>query len=140
MKKFMLTLVFLAFILPAVFTPIYAQDSNDRTSDVYYVNVSVEMIYPTYMGYVVLYRTQKGVAAIGIPNRWFSEAAGKAGIVQFPYGQDWPSMSVFYKDHEFSHLRLYVSRTKAHRTWGNMPLGTDISRFFPDDESFVLQF
>jgi hypothetical protein len=106
----------------------------------YYINVSVEKIYPTNQGYVVLYRTQRGIGTIGIPNRWFVEAAGRADVVRLPRGASWPTMSIFYNDGEFSHVRLYVHSHKSHTTWGSMPQGTNVSRFFPEEDTFDIQF
>ena len=131
MKKIIVLLVFLAIALPA-----FAQDNTD---DIYYVNVSIEKIYATRDGYIVRYRTQTGIATIGVPNSWFTEAAGRANMLNLPTGSSWPSMSVFYSNGEFTHLRLYLSRQKGHTTWGTIPQGTDVSRFFPE-EGFPLQF
>jgi len=134
MKKIIIALIFLAVI-----SPVFAQSNSDEDSDIYYINVSVEKIYPTSQGYIVQYRTQMGMATIGIPNSWFTEAAGRAGMMRLPSGSTWPSMSVFYSHGEFTHLRLYVS-ARGHNTWGSIPQGTDVSRFFSDDDSFQLKF
>ncbi|MCL2805744.1 MAG: hypothetical protein FWD26_07390 [Treponema sp.] len=131
MKKLIIVLFFLALI-----SPIFAEESPNM----YYVNVSVEKIFPSSQGYIVQYRGQTGIRTIGIPNVWFSEAAGKGDLVRLPTAKDWPTMSVFYNNGEFSHVRLYVSPVKAHQTWGSVPQGTDVSRFFPDGDTFKLQF
>ena len=134
MKKIIIALVFMALI-----SPVFAQ-SNSDVDDIYYFNVSIEKIYPTRDGYIVVYRTQTGVATVGIPNLWFSEAAGRAGMMNLPSGGSWPSMSVFYTNGEFSHLRLYVSRVKSHITWGTIPQGSDVSRYFQEEGTFKLEF
>ena len=134
MKNIIIALLFLAVI-----SPVFSQNNSDEHDDVYYVNVSVEKIYPTRQGYVIVYRTQMGMATIGVPNSWFSDAAGRAGMMRLPSGSTWPSMSVFYTNGEFSHLRIYVS-ARGHSTWGSIPQGTDVSRYFSEDESFKLKF
>jgi len=136
MRKIVVALIILAVISPAVF----AQNETDDGSGMYYVNVSVEKIYPTSQGYVIQYRTQRGFDYVGIPNRWFFEAAGKAGIIHNPVGSDWPTMSVFYNHGEFTHVRLYVNPSKGHLTWGSIPQGTDVSRFFSDEDTIQLKF
>ena len=137
MRKILIVLIFLAVISPVIF----AQDNADVDgAGVYYVNVSVERVFPTSQGYIVQYRTQRGFAYVGIPNRWFFDAAGKADIIYNPVGSDWPTMSVFYNHGEFTHVRLYLARGKGHFTWGSIPQGTDVSRFFSDEDTIKLQF
>jgi len=131
MKKIIIAVVFLMLI-----SPVFAQD----TTPFYYVNVSIEKIYSTSQGFIVMYRTQKGVETIGVPNRWFNESAGRADIVNLPSGFNWPTMSIFYREGEFSNVRLYVHRSKGHITWGNVPQGTDVSSYFPDGDTFDLKF
>lgn len=129
MKK--LIVVFFVF---AVVSPIFAQN-NIELPDLYYVNLHVERIYPSSKGYIVMYQKSTGeLGAVGIPNEWFANAAGKAEIVRLPPGVTWPTLTVFYANGEFSHVRLYVHRSKSHQTWGNIPQGTDTSRFFSEDQ------
>jgi len=136
MKKLIFVLVLFALIIP-----VFAQSNSSELPRVYYTNVPVERVIPTTQGYIIQYRsTSSIIATIGIPIDWFQSAASKADIVQLVSGHDWPSMSVFYKDGEFSHVRLYVHRSKAHTTWGSVPQGTDVSRFFGDGESFNIQY
>lgn len=134
MKKLIFLLILLVFI-----SPVFAQ-SNLENPSLYYVNVSIERIFPSNQGYVIQYRTQNGFATIGVPNSWFNDPAGRADMVRLPRGPNWPTMSIFYSDGEFSHVRLYVHAVKSHNTWGSIPQGTDVSRFFPEDESFNIQF
>jgi len=137
MKKLIIVLFFMALI-----APVFAQNnSGNKTSDIYYYNVTVEKIYPTATGYVIQYR--KGVnqiGIIGIPNEWFTEAGGKAELMKLPPGKNWPTLSVFYKGNQFSHVRLYVHQNKTHNTWGYITQGTDVARYFKDTDSFRLEF
>ena len=153
MKKIIIVLIFLALISP-VFAqqeeeradrrkadPFYAiNNTRNREENFYYVNVSVERIYPTKEGYVVQYvNSSSDVVAVGIPNEWLTNAAGRAEIVKLPMASDWPTMTVFYVDGKFSHVRLYVHPAKSHLTWGSVPQGADVGKFF-DKESLNLQF
>jgi len=134
MKKLIIFLFFMALI-----TPVFAQENV--ASDLYYYNVPVEKVYPSGEGYIVQYR--KGVnqiGIIGIPNEWFTEAGGKAELMKLPPGRNWPTMSIFYKAGKFSHVRLYVHHKKGHRTWGGIPQGIDVSRYFKDTDSFRIEF
>jgi hypothetical protein len=135
MKKIVIVLIFLAVI-----SPVFAQNKPDKDV-LYYINVPVERVFPSKDGYVVQYRSSSAiVATVGIPNDWFTDAAGCAELVRLSLASDWPTMSVFYKNGEFSHLRLYVHPAKSHTTWGNIPQGMDVSRFFMDKESFKLTY
>ena len=156
MKRFILVLVVLMLV-----SPIFAQNNSDEVNNMYYINVRVERIYPSSQGYVIQYlRSTGGLSTVGIPNEWFVDthnsgdqaagaaavslqytAAGRAEIMNLPAGRDWPSMSVFYVNGKFSHVRLYVHRNKSHPTWSNIPQGMDVSRFFSEDgESLNIQF
>jgi len=135
MKKLIFAVIFLAVI-----SPVFAQSNTNTETNMYYVNVSLEKVYPTNEGYILIYRTQRGMATIGIPNRWFVEAAGKAGVMKLPTGSSWPSLSIFYVDGEFSHVRLYVHPMRGHMSWGNMPLGANISSYFPEGDTLDIKF
>ena len=134
MKKLIIALVFAAAVLP-----VYAQYESGENPNTYYLNVTVEKIYPSNQGYIIQYRGHTRLFTVGIPNAWFGLPSSRADIVRLPGGANWPSMSVFYSDGEFSHVRLYVHPDKGHITWGNIPMGTDVSRFFNED-GIDLQF
>jgi len=135
MKKLIIVTIFLALI-----SPVFAQSISDgNESNMYYVNVPVERVYPTGKGYVVQYRKGMGVATVGIPNEWFTDAASKAELITLPRGATWPTMTVFYREGEFSHVRLYVHPAKSHPTWSSVSQSTDVSRYFESD-TIVLEF
>jgi len=131
----------IALFLTALITPVFAQSNTETRDSMYYINVPVERIIPTKTGYIIQYRSSGNtLAVIGIPNEWFTDAAGSAEMIKLPIASDWPTMSIFYVNGKFSHIRIYVHPAKSHRTWGNVPQGTDVSRFFTDKESFAIQY
>ena len=135
MKKIIFVLILLAG-----FSPVFAQNSGDRP-DIFYVNVPVERVYTTEFGYLVQYRRsglQMGM--IGIPMEWFAGPVSKAELINLGTGSSLPNMSIFYKDGEFSHVKLYVRRARGHETWANVPQYADVSRFFSDSETLDIQF
>jgi hypothetical protein len=135
MKK----LIVVLFIL-AVVSPIFAQQEEKRES-FYYINVPVEKIYPSNDGYIIMYRSGTTlITTIGIPNEWFYDAGGAAQMVKLPLASDWPTMTVFFSEGKFSHVRIYTHPHKSHSTWGSIPQGTDVSSYFGDKESFKLKF
>jgi hypothetical protein len=139
MKKLVITAVFLAAII--IGSPLSAQQiPPEQSSDFYYVNVTLEKVYPTRLGYILVYR--KGVnevGRVGIPNEWFTFAGAKAELITLPRGKNWPSLTVYYKDGEFSHVRLYVHRERSHDTWGNVPLGANIAPYFQNKDTIELE-
>lgn len=140
MKRHFL-IVFIGLI--AAVLPVAAQEAEDADTskpDYYYVNTTVEKIYPYRKGYVVQYRKGlRGIARAYLPVEWFNDAAGKAELVRLGPGTDWPSMSIYYKDGEFSHVRLYV-RPLSHDSWGNIPLGINLDSYFEDVNDLHLEY
>jgi hypothetical protein len=117
--------------------PIPPQD----LSDLYYVTVPIEKVYPYRKGYVVVYR--RGANRVGqayIPFEWFRAAEKKAGLIQIGYGKTMPCMSIFYKEGKFHFVRLYVSRLKSHPTWGLIPSGVNIDDRFEGLEELQIGF
>jgi hypothetical protein len=136
MKKLIIVLILMALVLP-----VFAQNDSGADAQMYYINVPVEKVYLSHEGYVIQYR--KGVnqiATTGIPYEWFTNAAGKAEVLFLPSGRGWPSISVFYREGEFSYLKLYVHRWKNHPTWSIVPQGADMSKHFKEPDSFSLEF
>jgi hypothetical protein len=138
---------YMAFVAP----PAAAQQAAEKTmeerwgkenvSDLYYINVPVEKVYPYRLGYVVLYR--KGNNDLGrayIPYEWFRFSVKKADLIQLGDGPAWPSMSVFYKEGAFYGVRLYVSKRNSHMTWGVIPSNVNIDDRFKDVEAIDIGF
>ena len=124
--------------------PLCAQESESKKaneSDMYYVNVRIEKIYPYRKGYVVSYR--KGLynmAQAYLPHEWFMGTASKGDLISIGSGSLWPSMTVFYQNGEFSHVRLYVRKERSHETWGNISLGVNIDDRFENVDDLRIEF
>ena len=140
MKKLIVVAVFLASL--GFGSPLFAQKfSPGHESEYFYVNIGLENIYPYRAGYIVQYR--KGVnqmARLYIPGDWFTDAAGKGELIVLPKGRSWPSLTVYYKNGEFSHVRMYVHRSKSHETWGNIPMNVNLDDQFENIESIKIEF
>jgi hypothetical protein len=139
-KKIIMAVVFAALIFNgiAIFA---AEDGKKNESEFYYVNVTLEKIWPYRKGYVVQYR--KGLNRVGrlyLPSEWFSDAAGKGEIITLPRGQSWPTISIYYKNGEFSHVRLYVHPWASHSSWGNIQQGVNIDSNFDNIETLKINF
>jgi len=140
MKKFVFAAIFIVSL--AVVLPVFAQNQKDeRDSEYYYVNISLEKIYPYRRGYVVQYR--KGFFQYGkayLPAEWFSDADSKGEVIVLPPGKAWPSMTVYFKDGIFSHVRLYVHRWASHQTWGSIPQNVNLDGNFDYIESVQIEY
>ena len=140
MKKIILTAVIIAAFV--ALQPLYSQTiPKESESEHYYVNVPLEKIFIGREGYVIMYRKGANqLAKAYIPYEWFTEAGGKGELVMLPPGANWPSLSIFYKDKEFSHIRLYIHRVRGHSTWGVVPPYAKTSDKFKDVETLELEF
>ena len=142
MKKIALLVTLAVFCLGG---SLFAQEKNSNSkfkeSEFYYFNIPIEKIYSYRHGYVVIYR--KGVnqmARTYIPSAWFTDASGPAEQVVLGPGKEWPSMTVYYKEGAFSHVRLRLRREKSHETWGVVPLNINMDEYFDGVEEVKLEF
>jgi hypothetical protein len=140
MKKLIVAAVFAVFMV--IGSSVFAQDSRTgQESEYYYKNISLEKIYPYRNGYVVQYR--RGINTIDkayLPMVWFTNSAGKGEIITLPQGKAWPSMSVYYKNGKFSHVRVYVHHLSTHQTWGVIPQNVDIDSAFETVDDLQIKF
>jgi hypothetical protein len=134
MKKIILLVVLVSLLQ---LTSLFASDP----SEYYYQNVFIEKIYAYRLGYIVVYRKGiYGMARSYLPKEWFGSTSGKAEIINLGPGKEWPSMSVYYKEGEFSHVRLRVRRERSHETWGTVPRGANVDEYFDGVEEVRLEF
>jgi len=137
MKKFVAVLFVMAV---AALPQAFAQAAQGATGSSY-INVSVERIWPSSLGYVVRYRVPgNGYATAYLPVAWFNTGDGRGEALRLPAGNSWPSMTVFYQDGQFDRVRLYVHRSRAHESWGTLPQDANLESEFANVQSVDLQF
>jgi len=140
MKKLVFAAIFVVFL--AVGLPVFAQNQRDeRDSEYYYINVTLEKIFPHRRGYIVQYR--KGFFEYGrayLPAEWFREVDSKGEVITLPPGKGWPSLTIYYKDGVFSHVRLYVHRLPSHESWGSIPQNINLDNQFDDIETVKIEY
>jgi hypothetical protein len=129
------------FVFVLSILPVAAQNiPTDRGSDFYYVNTTVEKIYPYRRGYVVQYRkTPTSVGRVYLPVEWFTDAAGKGELIYLSSRSEWPSLTIYYKNGEFSHVRFYV-QSRTHETWGGVPLNVNLDSYFENVNDIRLEY
>ena len=116
----------------------FAQDS-----DYYYLNVNVVKVYPTKLGFLLVYRVGSMTAKeLYLPNEWFQvsmDASGKPVPAQaeIVYARDpgYPYKTVYYKAGKYSHLRLYLQVDRGHPSYGLLPADAKV-----DDKFKVTEF
>jgi hypothetical protein len=139
MKKLVVVAVCAVLLIAGL--PVFAQNSQkENESEYYYKNISLERIYPYRNGYVVQYRKGVQMAQAYLPMEWFSSSAGRGEIITLPKGTAWPSLTVYYKNGEFSHVRLYVHHSASHQTWGTVPQTVNIDSRFENVEDLRLSY
>ena len=142
MKKIISTAVLMVLLSGGY---VFAQDMfappDRRPSEYHYFTVFIERIYAHRLGYVVVYRRgPRGLAHAFIPESWFTEAGGRGELVFMRGGPQWPTMTVFTREGEFSHVRLRVRRDRNHETWRVVPFGANIDEYFQGIEELRLEF
>ena len=141
MKKIILLVALIT--LGQGLTPLFAQQSASKfkESEYYYFNFPIEKIYAYRLGYIILYRKgENQIVRTTVPSHWFTDIGGKGEIIGIGSGKEWPSMTVYYKNGEFSHVRLRLRRDRSHETWGVVPLNRNIDDQFQDIEEVKLEF
>jgi hypothetical protein len=143
MRKLIFSAIFVVFL--AVGLPVFAQDRpnsvDDRDSAYYYVNITLEKVFPYRKGYVVQYKKNSfQYGRIYLPANWFTDADSMGEIITLPAGQAWPSLTVYYRNGAFSHVRLYVHRWASHPSWGSIPQSVNLDAQFDNIETVVIEY
>jgi hypothetical protein len=137
------------FVLVLSVFPVFAQDAENsgksgkfkNESEYYPVFVQVDKVYNYSKGYIVTYR--KGpfqTANAYLPVEWFRGSANKGEVIRQGAGATWPRLVVYYKNGEFSHVRLYVHRDRNHETWGVARSSAALDSKFENVEDIKLEF
>jgi hypothetical protein len=142
-KAFLRISLFLALAVFSQGDFLSAQVSTSRfkESSYYYFSYTIEKIYTHRLGFIVLYRKASNkLVYTYMPQEWFNTIGGKGEIIYLGSGPEWPSMAVYYKDGEFSHVRLRLRRVRTHETWGVVPFNVNVDERFKDLEEVKLEF
>jgi hypothetical protein len=127
-------LVALVFFALGVFT-VGAQAQDPK---LYVKTVGIMKILNHALGYKVLYlKSSMEVGEFYVPHSWF-KAGGKAELI-LGSGRAYPYFSVFYRDGEFDHIKIYAADNVQHLSWGRLKAQAgDSSKF--DVETLDLEF
>ena len=141
MKKIIILAV-LAAMCQGVF--LFAQERpTSEESEFYYYSVPIEKVYAYRLGYMVVYRRNSNLLGrTYIPHTWFTRAgdSAKGELVMLGSGKEWPTMTVYYLNGEFSHVRLRLRKEWAHESWGIVPLSMNLDEYFENVEEIKMEF
>lgn len=98
-----------------------AQDSTNRRESEYFVHtIYLNQVFRHSMGFKVTYTAENlDFEQVYLPASWFRKAAGQGELVE-TNSRSAPYMDVYYRDGEFSHVRLFVRRNQSHPSWGRL--------------------
>jgi len=118
-----------------------AQTSSWNESEYYFFNYTIEKVFMHRLGYIVVYRMASNrLARVYVPHEWFNDIGGKGEIVYLGSGKEWPSMIVYHKKGEFSHIRLRLRQNRNHESWDVVPFNVDIDKFFEGIEEIKMEY
>jgi hypothetical protein len=112
--------------------------AQDQDPELYVKTVGIMKILNHSLGYKVLYlKSSMEVGEFYVPHGWF-KAGGKAELV-LGNGQAYPYFSVFYRNGEFDHIKIYAADNIQHLSWGRLKAQVgDSSKF--EVETLNLEF
>ena len=127
-------LVALIFIVLGVFVA----NAQEQDPKLYVKTVGIMKILNHALGYKVLYlKSSMEVGEFYVPHTWF-KAGGKAALV-LGNGPAFPYFSIFYRDGEFNHIKIYAAENIQHLSWGRLKRQAgDSSKF--EVETLDLEF
>ena len=133
MKRTVLLIVLSLLVLGAL-----AVGAQEQDPKVFVKTVGIMKILNHSLGYKVLYlKSSMEVGEFYVPHRWF-KAGGKAELI-LGDGPAFPYFSVFYKDGEFDHIKIYAQEKIGHLSWGRLKAQAgDSSKF--EAETLDLEF
>lgn len=131
--------------LALLFLLLFAVGLAADTSEYFFKTVPITRVYPHRNGYRIVYRRSNlDLAVLYVPDDWFQYIpdAGSRGKGDLVMDNDpsFPYMSIFWKNAEFSHIRLYLHENKQHISWGDLDNPESFSDKFEIDTLDNLQF
>lgn len=118
MKKRILIVAILAIMVAGFLGAQEAQTS--RESELFVHTVYLNQVFRHRLGFKVTYTAENlDFKQKYIPSSWFTQAAGKGEIVHTD-SKSAPYMDVYFRNGEFSHVRLFVRDDPNHTSWGRL--------------------
>jgi hypothetical protein len=130
------TVMLIALVL--LILGVFAVNAQEQDPTLYVKTVSIMKILNHALGYKILYlKSTMEVGEFYVPHSWF-KAGGKAELI-LGNGPAFPYFSVFYRDGEFDHIKIYAAENIGNLSWGRLKRQVgDSSKF--DIETLDLEF
>lgn len=138
-RRISLAALFLALFGAALFGQTATDIEPEEDADIFMKAVYIDRVYEHDEGYRVVYmNSNMRVQQAFLPRRWFQASGGKGEILS-GFDPKYPYMEIYWRDGEFSFVRLFVVEEYAHPSWGVVTGRTDYSDEFASD-TLVLSF
>ena len=123
MKKKLMIILVLVGLAAGLF-------AENLESNLYYKSYPISVVNPSTQGYRIVYmKSDMTYHVFYCPMEWFLGAAAK-GELLYGEGSAYPYFTVYWKDGQFDHIKLYLTKNRNHPSWGDLPEGRDYSEKF----------
>jgi hypothetical protein len=127
--------------------PLSAQEQGEDEA-LFCLTIPAYKIYTHPKGFVFTYRRNSTeIGRLFFPYGWFekkpginAEAAKAVPIVLSAGDVSWPRVSIFYRNGQFSYIKLYTRKSLGHESWGALTSGNNFDAEFENAEPPVLNF
>jgi hypothetical protein len=138
-------LLFVVFLGCAV--PLLAQEQEEDDA-LFCLTIPAYKIYTHPKGFVFTYRRNSTeVGRLFFPYEWFEkkpgingEAAKGVPVVLGAGDVSWPRVSIFYRNGQFSYIKLYTQKNSGHESWGALSSGNNFDTEFENADPPALNF
>ncbi|RKX79758.1 MAG: hypothetical protein DRP87_01835 [Spirochaetes bacterium] len=115
--------------------------ADTRESNLYVKSLHIVRVYPHKKGFQIVYRKNNmELREFYVPNDWFKGAGSKGDLI-WGDGREFPYCSIFWKDGEFEHIRLYLHKDLNHESWGGiLESNEQTDEMFENIETLDLDF
>lgn len=127
--------------------PLLAQEQEEGDS-FFCVTIPAYKIYPHSKGYIFTYRKNSvEIGRLFFPYEWFwNKPGGSEGAIKGvpitlrPGNTVWPHVSIFYRNGEFSYVKLYTRQDVGHQSWGLRSMSPGFDAAFENADPPILEF
>ncbi len=108
---------------------------NDEP-EMYARSFYIHRVYPNRLGYRIIYSNDSGNRhELYVPLSWFRHD-NDMQTAELRHGRNeaYPYMEVFWRDGEFSHMKIFVRRDYTHESWGSWDAPDNVDELFDIDE------
>jgi hypothetical protein len=122
MRKFILITIVVAMAAVNA-ADAFGQSTPSDVESIYARTRPIVKVLSHNLGYKIFYVTVRGdVSHFYVPIDWFTNAGGK-GSITYGQGAQYPYFSIYWVNHEFSHIKLFLRENLMDDSWGILEAG-----------------